>query len=426
MLGGVRLAGADGGRDAADLERSVREPVQDLEPSGLARTFSVSAWSLVISSMTRAWTYARLRMSAERTVQAGLPGAVRGPIRPDPPQMVWFASASSAAVERWRASGGPRPAAHRPSPSGSRRRRQGPRLRRSRRHPPSPESARHVAPRGRSLPSIISSGTADTTSESPSRSRTRPQRIRHESMTASAFSTSPVRMRPTLGNTSRTWKAWFGTAPASGLAPSQRQPSPRRRGRNRSSRERPNAAGRTWSASRAAEPVALDDVGIERVGDAVAQGDQAQVRKGALELAGQLAEARQVAPERRLLEQLAGLVRAAVAEPVRPERVAREPDRAGRRRDRAVPVELVAQRRIGRSGNARGRRGSEAPAAQAAERRGPAGEEYEDLAGEHRNLQGCAPVWSAWIPAVTGAPSTRMAVTRLAGARCSAANQVAT
>ena len=92
-------------------------------------------------------------------------------------------------------------------------------------------------------------GTAETTSESPSRSRTRPHRMRHESMTSTTRSISPVRMKPRRGKTSSTWNAWFGTAPASGLEPSQRQPSPRSRARNRASRDSPKARARTFASS---------------------------------------------------------------------------------------------------------------------------------------------------------------------------------
>ena len=59
---------------------------------------------------------------------------------------------------------------------------------RSPRRPASHGCARCAAARAGGCRQRSSSGTADTTSESPSRSRTRPQRIRHESITASASS----------------------------------------------------------------------------------------------------------------------------------------------------------------------------------------------------------------------------------------------
>ena len=167
------------------------------------------------------------------------------------------------------------------------------------------------------------------------------------SMISRARSISPVRIRPTFGKTSSTWNAWTGTAPASGVVASQRQPSaanarPEARLERRAEVRRPDGV-----EQRAAEPVGLDDAGVQRIGDAVAARDQLEVRIGALELPGEVAELRAPRALGRLLEQLAGLVGAAVAEPVRAERVAREADRAGGGRDRPGPVARAA-RRLGR------------------------------------------------------------------------------
>ena len=77
----------------------------------------------------------------------------------------------------------------------------------------------------------------------------------------------------------------------------------------------------------AAEPVGLDDAAVERVGDAVRAGDQLEVRPGALEALGERPDPSEVAAGDGLAEQLVGRIRAAVAEPIRPVRVAREADR---------------------------------------------------------------------------------------------------
>ena len=142
----------------------------------------------------------------------------------------------------------------------------------------------------------------------------------------SAPSTEPVRSRPTRGKTSRTWKAWTGTPPASGLPASQRQPSGRTR-RPEAGLERLAEPSRADPVEqRVPEPVRLDDASIERVGEPVGASDQLEIRPGALERAGQLAQGSIVVAGRDLAEQLVDRVRAAVAEPVRTEGIAREQD----------------------------------------------------------------------------------------------------
>ena len=69
--------------------------------------------------------------------------------------------------------------------------------------------------------------------------------MRHESITVSTLSMEPERISPTRGNTSSTWKACIGSAPALGLSASQRQPSLRSRRRKRTSSDSPMSVGLT-------------------------------------------------------------------------------------------------------------------------------------------------------------------------------------
>ena len=117
-----------------------------------------------------------------------------------------------------------------------------------------------------------------------------------------------------------------------------RRPRPRRgrvpscgrcRPRKRSSTWRASAPGVTRSRSVVADPVGLDDAGVERVGDPVRAGDQRQIRPCALERARELGEASVGGACVAVLEQRPRLVGAAVAERVRRVRVAREEERPG-------------------------------------------------------------------------------------------------
>ena len=88
---------------------------------------------------------------------------------------------------------------------------------------------------------------------------------------------------------------------------------------------------------RATQPVRLYHPPVERVADPICPGDQLQVRPGALERAGQLAQRAIVAAgrltpditsfERRLTEQFVDGIRSAIAKSIRTERIACEEDR---------------------------------------------------------------------------------------------------
>ena len=100
----------------------------------------------------------------------------------------------------------------------------------------------------RQFPSIRVRGTAFTTSESPTRSRTRPHRIRQASMVSTTVSACSARMSPTLGKTSRTWNAWTGLAPEGALAGSHVHAGFPSRGRKRRRNDSPSRSGVTDSS----------------------------------------------------------------------------------------------------------------------------------------------------------------------------------
>src|SRR5688572_28869343 len=148
-----------------------------------------------------------------------------------------------------------------------------------------------------------------------------------------------------------------------------------------------------------ADPVRLDDPGVERIVDAVRAGDQRQVRPGAIEGAGELGEPSVRGAGGAVLEQRARLVGAAQPERVRGVCVAREQERAGGH---------VAPRRRGAR-----RAATAASAAPITIRPIPIGSTGTPSAARARN-------------AVTTAPHTSTAVTSTACARASASYHVAT
>ena len=110
-------------------------------------------------------------------------------------------------------------------------------------------------------------------------------------------------MRPTLGKTSRTWKAWTGLAPDGALAFEPAPvglPEPRPEAQPQRLAEQ---VRRHPIEERAAQPVGLDDPPVERVRDRVRSRDELEIGICALEAARQLAELALVVAVARLAEE---------------------------------------------------------------------------------------------------------------------------
>ena len=215
-------------------------------------------------------------------------------------------------------------------------------------------------------------------------------------------SVGPPRSSPTTGKTSRTWKAWTGWAPSGALVASQRQADARTRGRNRVLDRAAERRDRDAVEQVAAEPVRLDDAGVERVGDAVRAGDQLEVR------------ARRPRTRPRARGSAAG-------------RRPRRPRRAARRRhpDRSSRAGSV-RRRSGRSGSGPGtsaaiigirprRRPARRRASAGRGRRATTTATRHDAPGRRRRSAPAACRWRAPArAAVIGAPMTRTLATTVA------------
>ena len=135
------------------------------------------------------------------------------------------------------------------------------------------------------------------------------------------------------GRRRSTWKAWTGTAAETDACrPASASPPFRARGRKRVVERlaRDGRAGRRRSRSLPSQ-YASTTRRSSGSGRPFGRGDELEVRPGALEAASELAERSLVVAARRLAEQLGDRVGAAVAEPVRPERVAGEQDGPGHR-----------------------------------------------------------------------------------------------